>query len=156
MKPDEVERLHQRRAYLKSLFDAGVAITPAVKREIAERFRCSATGIYADLQLLQDPISRRGAREASAVSTQNLRARRLRIEGEFTVKEWRSLCAQNGYRCVRCGGQTPLGPDHIIPLSKGGTNWITNIQPMCFRCNLKKSDKETTDKTGERDGADEG
>ena len=140
MTPDEQERLYQRRAYLKSLFDAGVVITPAVKREIAARFRCSVTGIISDLQLLTDPVSRRGAREASAVSTQNLRARRLGIDGTFTVKEWRALCEQHNYRCVSCGRQALLGPDHIIPLSKGGTNWINNIQPMCFMCNLKKSD----------------
>ncbi len=45
-------------------------------------------------------------------------------------------------RCVQCGSTDNLHFDHILPFSKGGTSLkAENIQLLCARHNLKKSDK---------------
>lgn len=45
-------------------------------------------------------------------------------------------------RCVECGETTDLHYDHILPYSKGGSsNTSENIQLLCARHNLSKSDK---------------
>lgn len=45
-------------------------------------------------------------------------------------------------RCVQCGRQDHLHFDHIIPYSRGGTSTsVENIQLLCARHNLQKSDR---------------
>ena len=66
------------------------------------------------------------------------RVRELRAEGFHTVKQWLLLCAKYGHHCAHCGELRKLTEDHIIPLSRGGSDFISNIQPLCLSCNQKK------------------
>jgi len=63
-------------------------------------------------------------------------------EGHFTGEEWAALKARYNHTCLHCGCQEPeikLTADHVIPLTKGGSNYIANIQPLCHSCNARKS-----------------
>jgi hypothetical protein len=44
-------------------------------------------------------------------------------------------------RCVQCDATDYLEFDHVIPRSRGGADTVGNIQLLCRRCNLAKSDK---------------
>ena len=76
----------------------------------------------------------------------NRRARELNAGGRFSESEWRMVMQKYGSKCLCCGRSVPeinLTPDHVIPLSRGGSNSIDNIQPLCFMCNRKKMTKST-------------
>ena len=40
--------------------------------------------------------------------------------------------------CGKTNEETELNTDHIIPLAKGGSNDISNLQTLCRSCNQKK------------------
>lgn len=80
----------------------------------------------------------------SVISNKKRIQRLKEAGGSFTSGEWELLKKQYGLTCPCCKQPEPqikLTQDHIIPLSKGGTNFIENIQPLCLRCNMKKFTK---------------
>lgn len=69
-------------------------------------------------------------------------AKRRGAPGSFTLNDWELLKKKYNNTCPCCKNKesvsNKLTIDHIVPLSKGGTNYITNIQPLCKRCNSIK------------------
>ena len=70
------------------------------------------------------------------------RSRKSASGGSYTVAEWKGLVAHYGNKCLCCGrSDVALTVDHVVPVSKGGTSNIENLQPLCLSCNSKKQDK---------------
>lgn len=79
---------------------------------------------------------------ANVVNNRRLRVERLRAareKGRHTTEEWRALVKACGGICVRCKhtGRN-VEKDHILPLYRGGSDSIANIQPLCAWCNSGK------------------
>ena len=55
------------------------------------------------------------------------------------------ILKRDNYRCQICGSTAQDGVklhiDHIVPVSKGGQTILSNLQTLCDRCNLGKSNK---------------
>jgi 5-methylcytosine-specific restriction endonuclease McrA len=72
------------------------------------------------------------------------RVKKLSTGGFHTLSEWETLKAQYNWTCLCCHRSEPiikLTEDHIVPLDKGGSDNIENIQPLCRNCNSKKHTK---------------
>lgn len=77
----------------------------------------------------------RRAYEASAKYQRGLVTPKVRFE----------VFRRDGYRCQICGRTQAEGAklvvDHIVPVAKGGTSDMDNLQTLCFECNSGKSDR---------------
>lgn len=79
--------------------------------------------------------------EASKARVHKRRAAKTKAGGSYTAVQWKALCKRYNYRCLCCGKKKKLTPDHVIPIAKGGTSDISNIQPLCMPCNSRKHTK---------------
>ena len=52
-------------------------------------------------------------------------------------KRKRILLRDKG-RCVKCGSKKNLEIDHVVPLARGGSNRLENLQLLCQECNRSK------------------
>ncbi len=85
---------------------------------------------------------RRNNPERKVAHEAKRRARKMQAGGSFTSQQWMALKASYNFTCLCCGRQEPqikLTADHVIPIAKGGSNTISNIQPLCGTCNSRKN-----------------
>jgi|GEM_PF-4543130 len=69
------------------------------------------------------------------VLQEQVQCKREPIPEEVRIAVWH----RDGGKCVRCGSKEKLEYDHIIPVSKGGSNTLRNIELLCEACNRSKS-----------------
>lgn len=76
--------------------------------------------------------------------TNQRRATLAKAEGHVTITEFWQLCEESGWLCHYCHGaltRATATMDHVIPLSKGGTNLLSNIVLACRACNASKGNR---------------
>lgn len=111
-------------------------------REGALRAGCgkwmsTKTGINANSYIDGRSLNGQAAREGA-------RRRKLKLRntpGNHTQKEWEAV-KERWKMCLCCKKEEPeikLTRDHVVSLLNGGSDDIYNIQPLCLKCNIKKS-----------------
>ena len=88
----------------------------------------------------QDNISKTVNLEKSPQKKKHRTSRDINERMRFKVLK------RDNFKCCACGASPAKDPavelhvDHIIPWSKGGETVIDNLQTLCSKCNLGKSD----------------
>ena len=66
----------------------------------------------------------------------------MRTQKKLTIKH--IILEKTGGVCSKCGKPLPLEKttiDHLIPKYRGGTDELSNLIPMCKRCNKQKGSR---------------
>lgn len=80
--------------------------------------------------------SKRCAMKASRLRR---RVREAGTYGDWTWGDFMRMAGRFRWCCAYCGIKPGrLDPDHVIPLSQGGPNVLTNLLPSCAACNTDK------------------
>jgi endogenous inhibitor of DNA gyrase (YacG/DUF329 family) len=134
----EVEAQRLRRA------EARAALRSAAAERRAHAFRphereCAWCGSTFTASMPHQVMCHLGCKTRAKVTRR--RAREAGASGTYTWSEVTRVYLDIGSVCAYCHQPTPdFQPDHVIPLSRGGSNSITNIVPSCNRCNGDKRD----------------
>lgn len=73
---------------------------------------------------------------------QNRRALENGAVGSFLADDIARLIEAQGGCCKVCGEKRNLTVDHILALSRGGSNWPSNLQMLCRPCNSSKKNHD--------------
>jgi Holliday junction resolvasome RuvABC ATP-dependent DNA helicase subunit len=80
-----------------------------------------------------DTIDALGSKTEAVTERENIR---ISISAKVRRVVWR----RDQGKCAKCSSRKNLEYDHIIPVSKGGSNTERNIELLCESCNRSKSD----------------
>lgn len=87
-----------------------------------------------------DPI----ARHTHNLKNHRRKARDLGAKGHYTAEQFLARVQFFEWKCRYCQCSLTLYTltvDHQIPLSRGGSNWPSNLVPSCKSCNSRKHNK---------------
>lgn len=105
-------------------------------------FLCQAFGDicnYSNIYLRANNAEFKGAKVAATYY------RRIQVKRNVSVRIRHQILERDDFRCLDCGASAATGAvlevDHTIPISKGGSNDLSNLRTLCTDCNRGKSDR---------------
>jgi len=101
---------------------------------------------YSDDQLIEQAekqlewVNDQRKLEAQKQAKRKLSKRRRSAFAQKRDELMLALIERDGYECAECGEVEGLTIDHIMPLSKGGSDELDNLQLLCKKHNSSKGD----------------
>lgn len=130
----DAELIRMRKRYAENR-EADIERKRKAYRENAEENRAKQRARYAENKDYFKPYNKsRKARVRSSM-------------GSFSAAQVRKMLDDQGCKCIycKCDISKNYHVDHIVPVSKGGSSFIENIQLLCPTCNLRKRAKMPED-----------
>jgi hypothetical protein len=72
---------------------------------------------------------------------ENKFTKKHRVDRYIPKQMREEILSKYQFKCVECGVTEKLEIDHIKPISKGGITELSNLQVLCKKHNIKKSNK---------------
>lgn len=102
-----------------------------------------STEVIALKSQLSYPFGKRWRKRIYA-DIRKQRLKEARMLGTHTSEQWDEILRLVGFRCVRCGCRPEPRPckDHIVPICRGGSDHVDNLQPLCRECNTSQGNSQ--------------
>lgn len=97
------------------------------------------------------PKMKRFLARYKSLEGRNAKRRKNAIRNSVSPKHIARMCEAQGWKCAYC--QRPMRKkrhkdfcgqeatvDHVVPISRGGGNWKSNLVMACAKCNQDKDD----------------
>jgi hypothetical protein len=139
----EKEKCKQRLLVLREAIDQPISVG---KKWLYQDAVYEVIGNYTDsekkLMLLEYADKERQkferlAAKFSGDQSDSVKYERTRIPEQVRIEVWR----RDQGKCVSCGSREKLEYDHIVPVSRGGSNTARNVELLCQDCNRAKGDR---------------
>jgi hypothetical protein len=124
-----VDRIIKGRGRISVIDKKISALLDQIQAFTKERNQVLATTMELEKEAVLDALKRYANRRSEAnykISNQQFRA---------------MIFSRDGWKCKACSAIEALCVDHIIPVSKGGSDELDNLQTLCKSCNSRKGSK---------------
>lgn len=132
---------------LKAERERSFARDPSRRRKHTREFMRKWRAANPELSAKMMRAWRRENPEKAKQHDANNSARRRMAVGKHTANDVKLLLKLQKYKCASCGKSVRKSHhvDHIMPIALGGTNWPSNLQILCPKCNQQKHAKHPID-----------